>query len=193
MNTRLRKLDADDSQYTALILAKAGILRMGWGARISSDITPPTLFHAVSQGALAIEIRCDDEESRAMCRAITHWQTEWRTAAERACLRVLEGGCSVPVGISTELVESVEGAQSGALKITGCVTSLAGDHHVEHTLRETVESLADAEAVGSQLARILIQTGAKAILDDITKDRERRIGEAKTAEEQEKIQAAIAA
>ena len=168
------------------------MLRLGWQDRISSDIVPPTLFHAVSQGALGIEIRIGDEESRALCRAITHWQTEWRCAAERACLRVLEGGCSVPVGVSTELVQEGEG-QGGVLKITGCVTSLSGDRHVQHSREEKVSSVQDAEAVGSRLAKTLIETGARAILDEITVDREKRIGEAKTEEEKQKIEAAIAA
>ena len=165
---------------------------MGWQERISSDIAPPTLFHAVSQGALAIEIRTDDAQSRALCRAITHWQTEWRCAAERACLRVLEGGCSVPVGVSTELVQDGAG-QAGVLKITGCVTSLTGDRHIEHTLEDKVASIADAEAVGARLATILLETGAKEILKEINEDREKRIGEAKSEEEKAKIEAAIAA
>lgn len=145
----------------------------------------------MSQGALAIEIRIGDEQSRALCRAITHWQTEWRCAAERAYLRVLEGGCSVPVGVFTELVEG-EG-QNGVLKITGCVTSLLGDRHVEHTLEEQVTSHDDAEAVGARLAQILVTSGAKEILDEINEDREKRIGEAKTEDEKRKIEAAIAA
>lgn len=190
-NTRISKLDAPDSPFTAIILAKAGLLRLGWKSRISSDISPPTLYHAVSQGALAIEIRTNDPEAREFCRSITHWQTEWRCAAERACLRVLEGGCSVPVGVSTELIEK-EG-KAGTLKITGGVTSLTGAEHVQHSLEEEVNSVEDAEAIGSKLAKILIDTGAKAILDYITQDREKRIGEAKTEEEKEKIEAAIAA
>lgn len=192
LNTRLSKLDAEDSPYTALILAKAGVVRMGWQSRISSDIAPPTLFHAVSQGALGIEIRADDDAARALCRAITHWPTEWRCAAERACLRVLEGGCSVPVGVSTTLIQDAT-AQRGTLAITGCVTSLNGDRHVQHSLEEAVASVEDAEAVGARLAKILIETGAREILDEITADREKRIDEAKTEEEKQKIEAAIAA
>ncbi|KAI0344282.1 porphobilinogen deaminase [Trametopsis cervina] len=192
LNTRISKLDAPDSPYVALILAKAGLLRLGWKARISSDISPPTLYHAVSQGALAIEIRADDAEAREFCRSITHWQTEWRCAAERACLRVLEGGCSVPVGVSTELVEK-DGQQAGTLKISGCVTALTGDPHYLLGLDEEVNSLKDAEAVGAKLARALYGTGAKEVLEDINQDREKRIGEAKTTEEKEKIEAAIAA
>lgn len=182
----MRKLDADDSPYTALILARAGMVRLGWGPRLTADITPPTLYHAVSQGALAIETRVGDEEARAFCRSITHKPTEWSCGAERACLRVLEGGCSVPVGVSTEL-------EGGVLKITGCVTSLTGDRHVQHILQGKVASLEEAEAVGARLARILLDSGAKVILDEITKDREKRIGDAKTQEEKQKIEAAIAA
>lgn len=182
----MAKLDADDSPFTALILAKAGLVRLGWGPRITADIQPPTLFHAVSQGALAIEIRNDDAEARALCRAITHAPTEWSCGAERACLRVLEGGCSVPVGVTTQLVGKT-------LKMTGCVTSLSGDRHVQHVLEEEVTSLQGAEAVGAKLAKILKENGATAILDEITVDRERRIGEEKTKEEKEKIENAIAA
>lgn len=184
LNTRIAKLDAPDSPYTALILAKAGLVRLGWGPRITSDLHPPVLFHAVSQGALAIEIRSDDEEAKALCRAITHQSTEWKCAAERSLLRVLEGGCSVPVGVNTEL-SGGEGRGIGVLEITGCVTSLDGKRHVEHTLKEEVTCLEEAEEVGKKLAKILIETGAKEILDEINVDREKRIGEAKAKEEEE--------
>ncbi|KAI0069559.1 porphobilinogen deaminase [Panus rudis PR-1116 ss-1] len=186
LNTRFAKLDASDSPYTAIILAKAGLVRMGWGNRITSDLTPPTLFHAVSQGALAIEIRSDDTEARELCRAITHELTEWQCTAERACLRVLEGGCSVPVGVSSEFVY-----EGKVLKITGCVTSLDGQTHVQHTTEDEVKSFKDADELGVRLAKTLIETGAKQVLDEINEDRERRIGEAKTEDEKNKIQAAL--
>ncbi|KAK7688232.1 hypothetical protein QCA50_008602 [Cerrena zonata] len=182
LNTRIAKLDADDSPYTALILAKAGLVRLGWGSRITTDLHPPTLFHAVSQGALAIEIRSDDHEAKEFCRSITHWETEWRCAAERACLRVLEGGCSVPVGIHTELSELV-GNRNGFLKITGCITSIDATKHVQHTLEGDVRSLSDAEDLGAKLAKVLLESGGKAILDEINVDREKRIQEAKTTDE----------
>ena len=185
----MSKLDAEDGPYTALILAKAGLVRLGWGSRITADLHPPTLFHAVSQGALAIEIRSDDHEAKELCRSITHWQTEWRCAAERACLRVLEGGCSVPVGIHTELTELV-GNRNGFLKITGCVTSIDATKHVQHTLEGDVRSLGDAEDLGAALAKVLLQSGGKAILDEINIDREKRIVEAKTADEKAGVSSA---
>ncbi|EJF58561.1 porphobilinogen deaminase [Dichomitus squalens LYAD-421 SS1] len=189
LNTRMAKLDAPDSPYAAIILAKAGMVRLGWGDRITSDLGPPTLLHAVSQGALAIEIRADDEHARALCRSITHWPTEWRCRAERALLRVLEGGCSVPVGVHTSLVDETpaEGAEEGEhqarLSITGSVTSLQGDRHVQHSIEAEVRSVEEAEAVGARLAKVLIDTGAKEILDEINEDREKKIELAKTTDQ----------
>lgn len=181
-NTRLAKLDASDGPYAALILAKAGLVRLGMGDRVTSDLTPPTLYYAVSQGALAVEIRSDDLEARKLCKALTHWPTQWMCLAERACLRVLEGGCSVPVGVESVL-DTGEGGKDGVLTLTGCVTAIDGQTHVEHTLKEKVESSEEAEAVGVKLANILIETGAREILDDVNKDRNSRAGEAKSADE----------
>ncbi|PIL29937.1 hypothetical protein GSI_07848 [Ganoderma sinense ZZ0214-1] len=188
LNTRMAKLDAPDSPFAAIILAKAGMVRLGWGNRITSDLGPPTLLHAVSQGALAIEIRTNDAAARELCRNLTHWQTEWRCYAERALLRVLEGGCSVPVGVHTTLLDEMpEGAQEGERKarlaITGSVTSLNGDRHIEHSLEAEVRALEEAEAVGVRLARLLIDTGAKEILDEINADRETKIELAKTTDQ----------
>jgi hydroxymethylbilane synthase len=137
---------------------------------------PPTLFYAVSQGALGIEVRSDDVEAIELCKKLTHRDTQYRCLAERACLRVLEGGCSVPVGVSTEI-------RGDLLKLTGCVTSLNGEEHVEHTIEQTVTSPGEAEEVGQKLARVLIETGAKKILDVINVDRERRIVAAKAEDE----------
>jgi hydroxymethylbilane synthase len=184
----MAKLDAEDGPYTAIILARAGMVRLGFGDRITSDIRPPTLYHAVSQGALGVEIRSDDAFAKQLCTAFTHQPTQWRCLAERSCLRVLEGGCSVPVGVHTALV-----GDGRELKITGCVTGIDGRVHVEHTMVEPVGSAADAEAVGAQMAKILIETGAKEILDAIAVDREKRIGEAKAADEVAKIESAMEA
>ncbi|CCL99962.1 uncharacterized protein FIBRA_01987 [Fibroporia radiculosa] len=174
LNTRIAKLDAPDGPYAALILAKAGMVRLGWRSRITADLGPPTLLHAVSQGALAIEIRSDDEVARALCESLTHWRTNWSCRAERACLRVLEGGCSVPVGVHTQL-KGNPSDQGGVLAISGCVTSLDGTQHVEQTIKEEVRSLSEAEDVGKRLARALMSAGATGILDEINKDRATKI------------------
>lgn len=149
---------------------------MGFGDRVTADLKPPTLLHAVSQGALAVEIRSDDEEAIEFCKKLSHRETLFRCLAERGCLRVLEGGCSVPVGVSTEL-------RGDLLRLTGCVTSLSGDEHVEHTIEQVVTNPEDAEEVGKKLAQILLESGAKKILDTINIERDRRIEEAKAQDE----------
>jgi len=176
LDTRVAKLDAPEGPYAALILAKAGMVRVGMGDRLTADIHPPTLFYAVSQGALALEIRSDDAEAMELCKQLTHRLTQWSCLAERACLRVLEGGCSVPVGVSTQLDDA------GELELTGCVTSLDGARHVQHTLKEKVKNAEEAEAVGARLGKILIDTGAGEILADINRDRERQVAEAEAKE-----------
>ncbi|KAF8216376.1 porphobilinogen deaminase, dipyromethane cofactor binding domain-containing protein [Mycena galopus ATCC 62051] len=176
LDTRVAKLDAPDGPYAALILAKAGMVRVGMGDRLTADIHPPTLFYAVSQGALAVEIRSDDTGAMELCKQLNHRETEWCCLAERACLTVLEGGCSVPVGVSTQL------SDAGELELTGCVTSLDGVRHIQHTLKEIVQSAEEASAVGARLAKILIVSGAGEILADINKDRELRVAEAEATE-----------
>ncbi|KAG2370358.1 porphobilinogen deaminase, dipyromethane cofactor binding domain-containing protein [Suillus spraguei] len=186
LNTRLAKLDAPDGPYTALILAKAGLVRLGMGDRVTADLTAPILFHAVSQGALAVEIRADDQEARKLCKTLTHQETQWKCLTERALLRELEGGCSVPVGVSTSLSQIDKSAGEltrATLTMTGCVTSLDGSVHVQDTLSQEVESTQDAEELGRKLATKLMSNGAKAILDDITQDRRKRASETETAAE----------
>jgi len=98
---------------------------------------------------------------------------------------VLEGGCSVPVGVESALEVHLgdgESAKGGMLRLTGCVTSLDGRRHVEHTVEKEVKTLEEAEEVGAGLAEVLMRTGAQAILDEITKDREKRAGEDKSDE-----------
>jgi hydroxymethylbilane synthase len=170
-----------------LILAKAGLLRQGFGERVTIDIVPPTLFHAVGQGALAVEIRADDAEARRLCSALTHWQTSWRCLAERACLRVLEGGCSVPVGVHTELVPvpvpvtSPEGGGEGdvaaKLRLVGTITAVDGQRHVEREVERVVSSSEQAEELGAQVAKELIDIGGREILQLVAKDREQRTAE----------------
>ena len=180
-----------------MILAKAGLLRLGYGDRVTSDIVPPTLFHAVGQGALAIEIRADDAEARSLCDALTHWQTSWRCLAERACLRVLEGGCSVPVGVHSELVpdysptEAEGGDVRGArLRLVGTITAVDGGRHVEQEIAREVRSPEEVEELGAQVARALVEAGGREILDEVAKDRERRSAGQATGTEVKNVDAA---
>jgi hydroxymethylbilane synthase len=172
-------------------------MRLEYGDRVTSDIVPPTLFHAVGQGALAIEIRADDAEARSLCEALTHWQTSWRCLAERACLRVLEGGCSVPVGVHSELVPdsspvAVEGGgdvRTARLRLVGTITAVDGQRHVEQEIAREVGSPEEAEELGAQVATALVEAGGREILDEVAKDREQRsAGQAQI----EKVDASVA-
>ncbi|KIJ60107.1 hypothetical protein HYDPIDRAFT_99447 [Hydnomerulius pinastri MD-312] len=204
LNTRLRKLDATglDDAYDALILAKAGLVRLGWSNRATEDLGPPHFYHAVSQGALAVEIRSKDASRLSeLCEALTHQKTQWMCLAERAMLEELEGGCSVPVGVHTELTDVKEGEEilksgerklTGAeLKITGCVTSLDGTTQIVKWLKEPVDSAEAARGLGQKLGVDLKSSGADKILQEIQADREKRAGEARSEEEKAKIEAAI--
>jgi len=186
LQTRFDKLDNPDGPYAALILAKAGLLRLGFADRVTSDIIPPTLYHAVGQGALAVEIRANDAEARRLCSALTHWQTSWRCLAERSCLRVLEGGCSVPVGVHSELVPvptSPEGEGGGGegdvprtarLRLVGTITAVDGSRHIEREIGRLVTSSNQAEELGAQVAKELIDIGGREILEQVAKDREQQ-------------------
>jgi len=115
--TRLEKLDA--GQYDCLILAAAGLGRLGLTARIHERIDPSISLHAVGQGALGIECRHGDDRVISQLKALEHTPSSRRCLAERAFLRQLEGGCQVPIGVNT----SFEGEQ---LVLTGMVASLDG-------------------------------------------------------------------
>ncbi|MBF2066356.1 MAG: hydroxymethylbilane synthase [Calothrix sp. C42_A2020_038] len=157
LNTRLSKLDA--GEYDALILAVAGLERLGMGDRVHQVLPASVSLHAVGQGALGIECRADDIELISMLKAIEHPQTRDRCLAERAFLRDLEGGCQVPIGVNT--------AVSGdTLTLSGIVASVDGQNLVQDTVSGTT---ADAEKLGTELANRLRQQGAQSILEEIFK------------------------
>ncbi|QLE58949.1 hydroxymethylbilane synthase [Nostoc sp. TCL26-01] len=155
LNTRLAKLDA--GEYDALILAAAGLQRLGMGDRIHQVLPKEVSLHAVGQGALGIECRADDIELISILKAIEHPQTRDRCLAERSFLRSLEGGCQVPIGVNTEI-------NGNELTLTGVVASVDGQNLVKDTI---VGHVNDAEAIGIQLAQRLREQGAQEILDII--------------------------
>jgi len=118
LNTRLRKLE-EDSKYDALILAAAGIDRMGWSEKIGQFLEEEDCLYAVGQGAMAVEIRHGDENLTQLIGALTDLKTLLCCVAERAFMRVLEGGCSVPIGCFSRLENNV-------LTVRGAVFSLDG-------------------------------------------------------------------
>jgi hydroxymethylbilane synthase len=157
LNTRLAKLDA--GEYDALILAVAGLERLGMGERVHQVLPKEISLHAVGQGALGIECRADDTDLISMLKAIEHPQTRDRCLAERAFLRDLEGGCQVPIGVNTEIT-------GNTLTLSGIVASVDGQKFVKDTVSGAAD---DAEKVGNELANLLRSQGAQPILDEIFK------------------------
>lgn len=155
LNTRLAKLDA--GEYDAIILAVAGLRRLGMGDRIHQVLPAEVSLHAVGQGALGIECRVDDPEVLSLIQAIEHVPTRDRTLAERAFLRSLEGGCQVPIGVNTQL-------EGDTLTLTGIVASVDGTKFVKDTV---TGSASTAEQLGTELAQRLRQQGAQEILEEI--------------------------
>jgi len=155
LNTRLQKLD--EGQYDALILAVAGLRRLGMGDRVHQVIPSEISLHAVGQGALGIECREGDTEILDVIKALEHTPTAQRCHAERAFLRELEGGCQVPIGVNT----IVEGDR---LTLTGMVASLDGKRLIKDSVAGTAT---DAEQLGVELAHQLKEQGAQEILTEI--------------------------
>ncbi|KAM3968727.1 porphobilinogen deaminase-like protein l(3)02640 [Aphomia sociella] len=138
LNTRLRKLDAQGSEYSALLLASAGLQRMGWADRISKVLPCSEMLYAVGQGALAVECREDNHDILEMLAPFNHPETYCRILAERSFLKTLGGGCSAPVGVSTRL-KPFEAQYK--LTITGAVWSLDGTTKISHTLEQTFDQI----------------------------------------------------
>lgn len=157
LNTRMAKLD--DGEYDALILAVAGLQRLGMSNRIHQVLPTDVSLYAVGQGALGIECRSDDLEVLSLLKAIEHIPTRDRVLAERAFLRELEGGCQVPIGVDTQL-------QAYTLTLTGLVASVDGKQVVKDSVTGFVN---EAEQLGIQLAQTLRQQGAQDILEEIFK------------------------
>jgi hydroxymethylbilane synthase len=153
--TRLEKLDSGD--YDCLILAAAGLERLGFGNRIHQIIPGDISLHAVGQGALGIECVEGKPEVLEIIKVLEHTTTSRRCLAERAFLRELEGGCQVPIGVNSQI-------NNEELTLTGMVASLDGKRLIRD---EASGSAADPESIGIELAGKLKQQGAGDILKEI--------------------------
>ncbi|OGS81248.1 MAG: hydroxymethylbilane synthase [Gallionellales bacterium GWA2_55_18] len=152
VQTRLRKLD--EGKYAAIILAAAGLKRLGLGARIRNIISSEDSLPAVGQGALGIECRTDRADVIALLQPLHHPDTAACVLAERAMSRVLAGSCQVPLGGFAEV-------QNGKLRMRGFVASPDGKRMVR---AEMTGEIADPEALGKQVADALLAQGAGEIL-----------------------------
>ena len=153
--TRLEKLDS--GEYDCLILAAAGLTRLGFGNRIHQLIPNNISLHAVGQGALGIECVENKPEVLEILKPLEHQETSKRCLAERAFLRELEGGCQVPIGVSSNI-------DGQALVLTGMVASLDGKQLIKDFQTGNNK---DPERIGIQLANKLKDQGAMEILQEI--------------------------
>jgi hydroxymethylbilane synthase len=160
LNTRYAKLE--NSTWDGMILARAGVMRLGWADRIGESIDPLVILPAVGQGALGIEVRSGDQNVMALIARLHHTPTAKATMAERALLRTLEGGCQVPIGTYGRIGSDYNG--EAQLRLDAMVGSLDGTHIVRDSIAGSPE---DAEALGVSLAERLLAKGARQILDGI--------------------------
>ncbi len=152
VDTRLRKLD--EGQYDALILAAAGLRRLGLESRISALIETGEMLPAVGQGALGVETRADDQSTIALVRALNHAPTQLACASERAFLRALGGGCQLPIA-GYAVVNGDE------LLLEGLIADPSGHEVVRGKLTAPI---AEAEELGSRLAHQLLEQGGDRLL-----------------------------
>jgi len=152
VETRLRKLM--DQDLDAIILAEAGLVRLGLADQITEVLDRAWMLPAVGQGALGLECRTDDSETRALVERLNHGETRAAVLAERAMLRGLGGGCQVPIGAATSVAH-------GMLTLRGVVLPPDGSKRVE---AEIAGPLDRGESLGERLAQQLLARGAHALL-----------------------------
>lgn len=153
LQTRWRKLE--ESNMEGIVLAAAGVKRLGWEGRITQVLPETVMLSAVGQGSIAIEILASRADIQELLTRINHRTTEKAVRAERALMRTLEGGCQVPIGAFAQVAE-------GQITLRGMVASLDGVRLIKAEATGT-----DPEMVGRKAAEKLIALGATAILDEI--------------------------
>jgi hydroxymethylbilane synthase len=152
VETRLRKLD--EQNLNAIILAEAGLIRLGMGERITQVLDPSWMLPAVGQGAIGLECRAGDDASKSAAAILTDRETWQRVTAERAMLYALGGGCLVPIGATSTVLD-------GVLTVRGAVLSADGKRRIVATHTGLAET---PLAIGQELAAMLLAEGAAEIL-----------------------------
>ena len=166
IQTRLRKLE-EDPDLTGIILAAAGLQRMDLGHHITQFLESENggILYAVGQGALGVECRGDDTKVLEFLKTIQNEQTALACEAERALMRALEGGCSVPIGVETKWIDD-------KLRMKATVVSLRGDEGVDCETTEAIKTQEEADKFGRKVAETLVERGAQRILDAINETRQ---------------------
>ena len=155
VDTRLRKVE--EGKYDAILLASAGLNRLGWANRITEEISHDILLPAMGQGALGIETRLDDTMIYDFISTLNHEQTHYAVSAERSLVGRLDGGCQVPIGAYARI-------EKGLITLKGLVASLDGE--VIYKL-ENVGPVDDAIKIGQELGAQLLKMGANEILEKL--------------------------
>jgi hydroxymethylbilane synthase len=155
LDTRIRKME--EGRYDAIILAAAGLRRLGWEAKIAEYLPEEMSLPAIGQGALGIEIRIDDPDTREAVSFLNDRDTAFAVRAERGFLKRLEGGCQVPIA-------SYGRTEGDSIFLKGMVGRPDGSEIIRGSARGSTE---DPEALGVSLAEQLLARGAKEILDEV--------------------------
>ena len=157
LDTRLKKLD--EGKYDAILLAVAGLNRLGWKKRITEKVSPEILLPAMGQGALGLETRLSDTTVLKFISCLNDEQTNLAVNAERAMVKVLDGGCQVPIGAYATI-------DGNLIRVRGLVASLDGK--TIYKLEKT-GSMWEAKNIGRELGIELLEMGADKILDNVLK------------------------
>jgi len=160
VGTRLRKLAESDA--AAIVLARAGLVRLGLSERITERLDPTEFLPACGQGALAIEIRRDDALMKELIEPLADAKSHAAVTAERALLAALGGGCRAPVGACATVAD-----RGAKLTLTAMVANLDGSRLLRGTMTAPFGDTGDAEALGQRLADKLREDGCQEILDQV--------------------------
>jgi hydroxymethylbilane synthase len=159
VDTRLRKVAS--GEYDAILLAKAGLDRLGWSNRISEVLSPEVCMPAVGQGALGVQARLKDNQIADALAPLDDFETRQSIVAERSLLAALEGGCQVPLGAWARF-------ERGELAIDAVVCSPDGAQHIRQRATAPPDQ---ARELGQRVAQMLIDSGAREILEEVYRQR----------------------
>jgi len=159
VDTRLRKVES--GEYDAIVLSKAGLDRLGWSQKITEPLSTEISLPAVGQGAIAIESRVKDQEAAEILGKLDDEETRTVIIAERALLAALQGGCQVPLGAWARI-------ERGELVMEAVVCSVDG---VQYVRQKATAAPGQAAELGQQMAHLLIEGGARNILDEVNRAR----------------------
>jgi hydroxymethylbilane synthase len=159
VDTRLRKVES--GEYEAVMVAKAGLDRLGLSQRISEVLSPEVCMPAVGQGAIAVECRLKDTEAGGLLAPLDDAETRTAIIAERALLAALQGGCQVPLGAWARI-------ERGELVLDACICSVDGLQYVKQRATAPPDQAAQ---LGEHMARVLIEAGAQSILEEVSRQR----------------------